>query len=55
MPIKETKVCSGVDTGNLSGWSGKASGEEIPEQAPKKVRETVWEQSLGAEGAAVLC
>lgn len=55
MQIKETKLSSGVDTGNLSGWSGKASGEDIPEQAPKEVREAVWEQSLGAEGAAVLC
>lgn len=26
----------------------------IPEQVPKAVRKTVWEQSLGAEGTVVL-
>lgn len=48
--IEEPSVCSGVDTGNL-----KASPMGVPERGPKDVRKTVWEQSLGAEGAAVLC
>lgn len=30
------------------------SDEGTPEQVPKAVRKTVWEQSLGAEGTVVL-